>query len=132
MLVLALVAASTVARGDTSEAVGVVAEVKCEPLAARGKVLCTVRERPVLGKLQWGDVVVVAAPAFAPPLRTRASAGDATRSDADGADFSLALAATGEGTGTLEVLARAVVCGKGGCRPVTTRASGSVVVGPSP
>jgi hypothetical protein len=105
------------------------AEVTCDALSGPGKVQCVVRERPLAGKLRWGDVIVLSAPAFAPPLRTRAAAGDATRSDAEGADFSLALAATGEGRGTLKVLGRAVVCGEGGCRPCQAEATAQVVVG---
>jgi hypothetical protein len=106
------------------------AEASCEALPGPGKVVCVVRERPVAGKLKWGDVIVLSAPPFAPPLRTRAAVGDATRSDAEGADFSLALAATGEGRGTLRVLGRGVVCGEGGCRPCQAEATARVVVGP--
>jgi hypothetical protein len=105
------------------------AEASCDALPGPGKVQCVVRERPVAGKLRWGDVIVLSAPAFAPPLRTRVAAGDATRSDAEGADFSLALAATGEGRGTLRVLGRGVVCGEGGCRPCQAEATAQVVVG---
>jgi hypothetical protein len=105
------------------------AEASCDALPGPGKVLCVVKERPVAGKLRWGDVIVLSAPAFAPPLRTRVAAGDATRSDVEGADFSLALAATGEGLGTLRVLGRGVVCGEGGCRPCQAEATARVVVG---
>ena len=105
------------------------AEVECGAIPGPGKVLCTVRERPVGGKLTWGDVIVIEAPAFAPPLRTRVAAGDASRSDADGADFALALAAKGDGAGELRVLARAVVCGGSGCLPVRAEATAKVVVG---
>jgi hypothetical protein len=108
---------------------GLVAEAKCDPVPGPGKILCTVRERPTGGRLSWGDVIVVAAPPFAPPLRTRVGASDATRNDPDGADFALALAATGDGTGELCVLARAVVCGPAGCRPVRAEARAKVTVG---
>jgi hypothetical protein len=106
------------------------AEASCEALLGPGKVVCTVRVRPVAGRLRWGDVIVLSAPPFAPPLRTRAAAGDATRSDAEGADFSLALAATGNGSGALRVLGRGVVCGEGGCRPCQAEATARVLVGP--
>lgn len=105
------------------------AEVRCEPLPGPGKVQCTVRERPLGGKLRWGDVIVLSAPPFAPPLRTRLATGDASRHDSEGADFLLALAATGDGIGHLRVLARAVVCGVAGCRPVRAEAVASVAVG---
>jgi hypothetical protein len=108
---------------------GLLAEAKCDRVPGPGKILCSVRERPVGGKLSWGDVIVVSAPPFAPPLRTRVGASDATRNDAEGADFALALAATGDGTGELVVLARAVVCGQAGCRPVHAEARAKVTVG---
>jgi hypothetical protein len=82
-----------------------------------------------MGKMRWGDVIVLSAPSFAPPLRTRISAGDASQSDESGAEFALALAATGDGSGDLRVLARAVVCGEVGCRPVRAEAKASVLVG---
>jgi len=109
-----------------------VAEASCDPAPGPGKIHCTVRQRPKGGKWTWGDVIVVSAPPFAPPLRTRVAAGDASRSDADGADFALALAATADGSGELRVLARAVVCGPSGCRPVRAEASAKVVVGAQP
>ncbi len=105
------------------------ADAKCDPVPGPGKVLCTVRERAVGGKFTWGDVIVLSAPPFAPPLRTRVAVGDASRSDAEGADFGLALAATADGAGDLRVLARAVVCGEIGCRPVRAEATAKVVVG---
>jgi hypothetical protein len=105
------------------------AEAKCDPVSGPGKVLCTVSERPIGGKWSWGDVIVLSAPPFAPPLRTRIAAGDASRTDPEGADFGLALAATADGTGELRVLARAVVCGPVGCRPVRAEATAKVLVG---
>jgi hypothetical protein len=104
-------------------------EVSCDPLPGPGKVQCLVRVRPVGGVLKWSDAIVVAAPSFAPPLRTRVAAGDAKRSDPDGVEFSLALAATGDGVGELRVLARGAVCGDGGCRPVQAEGSARVAVG---
>jgi hypothetical protein len=94
-------------------------------------VQCLVRVRPAGGTLRWSDAIVVSAPPFAPPLRTRVAAADAKRSDADGADFSLALAATGDGVGELKVLGRATVCGDGGCRPVQAEGVARVAVGAS-
>src|SRR6476646_9756403 len=51
------------------------AEAECGAIPGPGKVLCTVRERPVGGRLPWGDVIVIEAPGFAPPLRARIAAG---------------------------------------------------------
>jgi hypothetical protein len=107
----------------------IAAAAKCDPVPGPGKIHCTVRARPIGGKFSWGDVIVLSAPRFAPPLRTRLAAGDASRSDAEGADFELALAATGDGSGELRVRTRAVVCGDGGCRPVMADVSARVTVG---
>jgi hypothetical protein len=112
-------------------AVSLVAEVTCDPLPGPGKVQCLVRVRPVGGVLRWSDAIVLSAPTFAPPLRTRVAIGDAKRNDAEGTDFSLALAATADGVGELKVLARATVCGDGGCRPVQAEGVARVAVGAS-
>ena len=118
------------ARADGgARAFSLAAEVTCDPLPGPGKVQCLVRVRPIGGSLAWSDAIVRSAPPFAPPLRTRVAVGDAKRNDGEGADFSLALAATGDGVGELKVLARATVCGDGGCRPVQAEASARVVVG---
>jgi hypothetical protein len=113
--------------GGQDPAIG--AAAKCDPVPGPGKIHCTVRVRSTGGKFSWGDVIVLSAPPFAPPLRTRVAAGDASRSDAEGADFELALAATGDGSGELRVRARAVVCGETGCRPVRADVSTRVTVG---
>jgi hypothetical protein len=117
------------ARADGGTRFSLLTEVSCDPLPGPGKVQCLVRVRPVGGVLKWSDAIVVAAPSFAPPLRTRVAAGDAKRNDADGVEFSLALAATGDGVGELRVLARGAVCGDGGCRPVQAEGSARVAVG---
>jgi hypothetical protein len=124
---LAFFASST--DGGAARPLSVLAEAKCDAVPGPGKVICTVKERPVGGKLSWGDVIVLSAPPFAPPLRTRVAAADASRNDPDGADFGLALAATSDGQGELRILARAVVCGAPGCRPVHAEAIAKVVVG---
>jgi hypothetical protein len=118
------------ARGDGGGApFSLLTEVTCDPLPGPGKVQCVVRVRPVGGALRWSDAIVLSAPSFAPPLRTRVAADDAKRTDQGGADFSLALAATGDGEGELKVLARATVCGDGGCRPVQNEGIARVIVG---
>jgi hypothetical protein len=106
-------------------------EVSCDPLPGPGKMQCLVRVRPIGGSLRWSDAIVLSAPPFAPPLRTRVAVGDAKRNDPEGADFSLALAATADGVGELKVLARATVCGVGGCRPVQAEGVARVAVGTS-
>ena len=117
------------AEGGANQEPSLSADAKCDPLPGPGKVRCAVRERAAGGKWTWGDVIVLSAPPFAPPLRTRLASGDATQSGAEGADFALALAATADGSGDLRVLARAVVCGESGCRPVHAEATAKVVVG---
>src|SRR5688572_24445980 len=89
-VVLALAPGLTGADGG-ARAFSLAAEVTCDPLSGPGKVQCLVRVRPVGGALQWSDAIVLSAPTFAPPLRTRVAIGDAKRNDAEGADFSLAL-----------------------------------------
>jgi hypothetical protein len=107
-------------------------EASCESLAGPGKVRCAVHVRPRGGIWRSGDVIVMAAPSFAPPLRTRAGLADLVRKDESEAEFALALAAVTDGSGTLRIKARAVVCGERGCRPVSAEAEARVVVGGSP
>jgi hypothetical protein len=107
---------------------GIRAEVACEPASGPGKIRCEVTVAAMGGALRWADAIVLAAPRFVPPLRNRLGSGDGRR-DAVGARLPLALAATADGSGTLRVLVRAVVCTDSGCRPVTAEASTVVVVG---
>src|SRR5258708_40207748 len=72
--------------GAESVAPTLAVEAVCDPLPGPGKVRCTGRERSRGGTFRWGDVIVLSAPSFAPALRTRASAGDASRRDTEGAD----------------------------------------------
>jgi hypothetical protein len=104
-------------------------EASCEPVAGPGKVRCAVHVRPREGVWRWGDVIVVAAPAFARPLRTRAGVSEIVRKTEAEMEFALALGATADGSGVLRVKARAVVCGENGCRPVEAEAEARVVVG---
>ncbi|HMJ53540.1 MAG TPA: hypothetical protein VK540_15745 [Polyangiaceae bacterium] len=126
----ALTAGVARADGDV-RGVSLVVEIKCDPLPGPGKVQCLVGVRPGGGALRWSDAIVLSAPPFALPLRTRVAVGDAKRNDTEGADLSLALAATADGVGELKVLARAVVCGEGGCRPVKAEGVARVAVGAS-
>ena len=128
---LAFALASRLAGADGGAGVSLLTEVSCDPLPGPGKVQCVVRVRPVGGALRWSDAIVLSAPPFAPPLRTRLAVGDAKRNDAEGADFSLALAATADGVGELKVRGRGAVCGDGGCRPVQAEGVARVAVGAS-
>jgi hypothetical protein len=119
------------ARSAPAGAPFVTAQASCEPMGAPGKLRCAVRARPEQGAWQWGDVVVLAAPPFALPLRTRLGLFDVVHKDESGMEFALALGATAAGAGTLRVRVRAVVCGERGCLPVTAEAEAQVEVGPS-
>ena len=105
------------------------ADVECDSLLHPGKLKCVVRLRPVGGTIHFSDVIVIAAPDFAPPVRDRVAFREAQRSDRAGTDLPLTLAVTGEGDGELYVMGRATVCGDRGCRPVQSEASARVVVG---
>jgi len=119
-----------VARADGEDVgVSLEAELDCAPLAVPGRVQCLVHLRPVGGTLHYSDAIVLAAPAFAVPVRDRVR--DEKRGDGAGADLPLTLTATGDGEGDLYVMGRATVCGARGCRPVQAEASAHVVVGVS-
>jgi hypothetical protein len=84
------------------------------------------------GVLAWADVLVLEAPAFAPPLRSRVGSGALFMKTDQRQRLQLALAATGTGAGVLRVRARAVLCandGSSACRPVTRLAEARVQVG---
>jgi hypothetical protein len=84
------------------------------------------------GVLAWADVLVLEAPAFAPPLRSRVGSGALFMKSDQRQRLQLALAATGAGSGVLRVRARAVLCandGSSACRPVTRLAEARVQVG---
>ncbi|MET0592524.1 MAG: hypothetical protein ABW133_07485 [Polyangiaceae bacterium] len=104
------------------------AEVECDASSRAGKVQCLVRLRPVGGTLHFSDVIVLAAPEFAPAVRDRIAFREAQRADNGGADLPLMLTAKGDGDGELYVMGRATVCGERGCRPVQSEATAHVVV----
>jgi len=125
-------AAGDAGRGADERLPSIDVRASCEALAGPGKVRCAVHVRPERGVWRWGDVIVVAAPPFAPPLRTRAGLAELVRKDESEVEFALALAAVADGSGTLRIKARAVVCGESGCRPVFAEADARVTVGASP
>ncbi len=84
-------------------------ELDCQRGAKPGRILCELTTRASSGQLLWSDALVVRAPPFARPLRSRFVA-QLDASGAPRASAKLALVATTEGLGTLELLARAVVC----------------------
>lgn len=108
------------------------ADLSCERVAAPGRVVCQLTANATSGKLVWSDVLVVRAPGFARPLRSRVVA---AASEPGVAAAKLALVATEPGSGTLEVLLRGVVCRAGpsgeSCASEVLAASAAVEVGPA-
>jgi hypothetical protein len=106
----------------------------CEHKAAKGRVICDVEIEATGGRIAWADVVVVEAPPFAPPLRSRVAFADArTRTDRR-VRIPVAFVATAQGRGTVTVRGRAVVCtGSPGehesCGPASKEVSADLVVG---
>ena len=98
----AALCAAPVCAGDS----GLYALVQCGRAPGPGRVLCEVSAKPMSGRLVWSDVLVVHAPAFARPLRSRVVA----VSGPEAAAAKLALVATQPGQGKLELLVRGVIC----------------------
>ncbi len=111
------------------------ATLTCQPAAGPGRILCTLGARAAQGKLVWSDALVVHAPAFARPLRSRFVAQLDSAAAARGASARLALVASAAGEGKLELLARGVVCQEGPsgewCAPVQAPVSVEIRVLPS-
>lgn len=126
--ICAVLCAAPVCAGDS----GLYAQARCARAAGPGRVLCTVSAKPKSGRLVWSDVLVVHAPGFAPPLRSRVVAVVGVSPEAAAA--TLALVATQPGQGTLELLVRGVICSEAGagerCKAVAQPVSALVEVGP--
>ena len=86
------------------------ASLSCQPATGPGRILCELTTRATRGKLVWCDALVVRAPAFARPLRSRFVAQLGTPAASGGAWAKLALVASETGAGKLELLARGVIC----------------------
>jgi len=109
------------------------ASLTCERRSEPGRVLCALRLTAAADhEIEWADALIVSAPSFAPPLRSRVAGRLAGRSAT--AEIPLALVATSSGDGTLRVRGRALVCGTGAararCVPAESQAELSVIVGP--
>jgi hypothetical protein len=109
------------------------ARVACAPAAGPGRIVCELSAAASSGKLVWVDALVVKAPAFARPLRSRVVARLAASGEAGTASAKLALVASELGQGSLDVLVRGVVCEEGPngehCAPEQARVSAAVEVG---
>lgn len=109
------------------------ARLTCQRRPTPGRVVCEAELEVESGVLSWGDVLVLEAPAFAVPLRSRVGQSAVVMQTAQRQRLQLALATTDAGQGTLKVRARAVLCpdttGQG-CRAAVREAEALVTVGP--
>jgi hypothetical protein len=112
------------------------ARLSCQRAPSPGRVLCELTTKPSAGKLVWSDALVLRAPGFARPLRSRFVAQLGAGSEPGAAWAKLALVASAPGQGQLELLARGVVCPDPGagelCRAVSVPVSALVEVGQTP
>jgi hypothetical protein len=109
------------------------ARLVCPRRPAPGRIICEAELEVKAGVLAWGDVLVIEAPAFAPPLRARVGPNALFMKSEQRQRLQLALAATRAGSGRLRVRARAVVCDGAeldACRPAVREADAMVDVGP--
>jgi hypothetical protein len=106
--------------------------VTCERKAKKGRVICDVEIEAASGRIAWADVVVVEAPPFAPPLRSRVAMADARSHTERRVRIPVAFVATAQGHGSVEVRGRAVLCSGGEgetCGPASKAARADLVVG---
>ena len=109
------------------------ARLQCQRRSTPGRVLCEAELEVNSGVLRWGDVLVLDAPGFARPLRARVGPSALFMQSERRQRLQLALAATHDGSGHLQVRARGVVCPDASgqnCRPVSHELSAPVLVGP--
>jgi len=107
--------------------------LECQRRPTPGRVLCEAELELASGVLRWADVLVVAAPDFARPLRSRVGPNALFMKTERRQRLQLALAATQLGRGTLRVRARAVQCPDASgrdCRALVHEAETTVSVGP--
>jgi hypothetical protein len=106
----------------------------CERKTTKGRVLCDVELESTAARIAWADVIVTAAPVFAPPLRSRIALPDARARTEHRVRLPVALVATSLGRGTVSVRARAVLCrpqsgGSESCLSTTKDVSTEIIVG---
>ena len=121
---------ATAPRAAHAEGPGLSARLDCTRAAVPGRIVCELTANASSGKLVWVDALVVQAPPFARPLRSRVVA----RLDSTGAaSAKLALVASEVGTGKLRLSVRGVLCheGAGGewCGPELAVVSALIEVG---
>jgi hypothetical protein len=108
------------------------ARVECAPTTGPGRILCQLTASASSGKLVWVDALVVRAPPFARPLRSRVVAPVAALATASA---KLALVGSALGAGQLELRVRGVLCHDSPsgewCGPEMVPVSAAVAVGPA-
>jgi hypothetical protein len=111
------------------------ARVECAAVAGPGRILCQLNASAASGKLLWVDALIVQAPPFARPLRSRVAA-QVGADPLNTASAKLALVASEPGQGELALRVRAVVCAEGpngeACAPEQVLASAKVTVASPP
>jgi hypothetical protein len=126
-LVLAVASTGAAPAADLS------VRLQCQQRATPGRVLCEAELEVQGGMLAWADVLILEAPPFAPPLRSRVGQKALFMKTERRQRLQMALAATEAGEGVLKVRARAVRCpdvsGRD-CVPQTREAEAKVSVGP--
>ncbi len=134
--VLAIVASVIGAAHPIAGDPGGTATMRCDPVAEPGRVRCAVELRPADGlEVRHADVVIVAAPDFAQPLKGRIGPDDAVARDPLVWRWTLALVARRNGRGEVSAEVRAVLCPRERgrpCRPRVLAVKAEVVVGSSP
>lgn len=109
------------------------ARVACAPVAGPGRIVCQLDVAASSGKLVWVDALVVQAPPFARPLRSRIVLQVGSTGALGTASAKLALVATGLGKAELQVRVRGVLCREGAngesCGPELAPVSAVVEVG---
>lgn len=111
------------------------ASLSCRPHAGPGRVICELELATRAGRLVWADVLVVQAPPFARPLKSRVGLGEASLRTEQRVRLPVALLASEPGEAQLVIQARAVVClgaATENCHPARTEVRAPLVVGPAP
>ena len=130
-LVLAVLLGASLARADDA---ALAAVLVCAPAAGPGRIVCELTTHATTGKLVWVDALVVKAPPFARPLRSRVVAEARAGAELGSNSAKLALVASEVGTGELELLVRGVVCHESAngerCGPEVLGVTAPVTVGP--
>ena len=133
-LLLSLAAITPQSAGVSAAEPALTAQLTCQHTAGPGRIVCELDTQARAGRLVWCDALVVRAPAFARPLRSRFVA-QLDSSGAASASAKLALVAAEAGQGKLQLLARGVVCREGAsgewCSPEVLPVTALIEVDPA-